>query len=123
MLQELNELRKRLKPHRGITTSISCNECTDYFVANTSGKKSGLLDIWRSFPLLCTYFVCVIFGYRIWYEFVFYKISQETKVRLYKCIGVSGDNLRAKRGECDKDAQDNFSMYLKATDKKGTIYH
>ena len=31
------------------------------------------------------------------------------------------DNLRNKNGEVDKVAQNNFSMYLKAADQKGTF--
>ena len=121
--EKQKELLKKAGPHRGIITSIACNDCTDYFVSNTSGKKTDLLKMLSSKPSIVIYCISSLLGYRLWFEYLYYRASKEVKVHLYKCVGVSSDNLRAKRGEIDREAQNNFSMYIHATDKEGTIAH
>ena len=123
IFQEQEEIRKRLKPHRNITTTVTCPDCTDYFVANTSHGSQTLLRLLTSKPALYTYYAMVLAGYRLWFEFLYFKVAKEVKVNMYKCIGVEGDNLRAKRGEVDRLAQENFDVYIHAVDKEGTIAH
>ena len=115
------ELQKNVKPHHYITTSIQSNNSTDYFESNTSGKQSKTLKILTSKPALGLYYVLVVFGYRLGFEYFYYSAVRDYKVQMYKCIGVKGDNLRAKSKQIDKTAQNNFSMYLKAADSQGII--
>ena len=121
--KQQEELRKKLKPHRNIATEVSCPGCTDYFVSNTSKGSEKILRLLASRPALLIYNLMILIGYRLWFEFLYFKSAKEVKVQLYKCIGVKGDNLRVKRGENDKVAQENFQLYLNAADKQGTIAH
>ena len=119
--KQLKELQKKARPHHVVTTSIASSNSADYFEANTSGKTSDVLTILRSRPALAFYYFAVIAGYRLGFEHFYYAAVRDMKVQLYKIVGVKGDNLRAKNGEPDVTAQNNFSMYLHAADRKGTI--
>ena len=115
------ELQKNAKPHHYITTSIQPTSSFDYFESNTSGKTSSTLKLLASRPALVLYYILTILGYRLGFEYFYYSAVREFKVQLFKCVGVKGDNLRAKRNEIDRTAQNNFSMYLKAADSNGII--
>ena len=110
-----------MKPHHYITTSIQSNNNSDYFESNTSGKSTKTLQLLKSKPALVFYYILVFFGYRLGFEYFYYSVVRDCKIQLYKCIGVKGDNLRARRGQVDRTAQDNFSMYMKAADSQGVI--
>jgi hypothetical protein len=118
---KLKELQKKARPHHVVTTSIASANSASYFEANTTGRKSNTLNILRSKPALAFYYFAVLAGYRLGFEYFYYATVRDMKVQLYKIIGVEGDNLRAKNGEDDTTAQNNFSMYLNAADKRGTI--
>lgn len=118
---KLQELQKKARPHHIVTTSIASLNSADYFEANTSGRSNNMLSILRSKPALAFYYFAVVAGYRLGFEYFYYATVRDMKVQTYKIIGVKGDNLRAKNGEADVTAQKNFSMYLHAADRKGTI--
>ena len=117
--QKRMQLQKNAKPHHYITTSIQSNNSNDYFQCKLSGKNYKILRFLRSIHGRALYCLLALFGYRLSFEYFYYSGVKDYKVQINKYIGVKGDNLRARRGEQDTAAQEQFTMYLKAADPKG----
>lgn len=120
MAKQINDVQKR-NPDYTVEISTSSPNSSSYFVANTSGKKTNKLNWMRSTFSLIIYYIGVAIGYRLWFEYLYFSTVQEVKVSMSKCIGVGGDNLRARKNEIDRTAQNNFSLYLRAADKYNII--
>lgn len=117
---KLIELQNNAKPHTKYRASVTCEDCADYFVSNTSGHTSRLVKVLRSKPMLALYYISFFIGYRLWFECLFFSETKDVKVQLYKCIGSDTDKLRVKCGEIDSGAQNCFQLYYRNSKRKAT---
>lgn len=115
--QKITDLQRKY-PNDSIEISTSSPDSTCYFLANSYNKKTNKLNILKSKPAVLVYYIGVLLGYRLWFEYMYFSSVQEVKVSMTKCIGVKEDNLRASKNETDKIAQENFTLYCRAADKQ-----
>jgi len=122
ILEKEEELKLRYaQKHKKIITRLSCDGVTEYFVSNTSGKRTGTLGVLRSRFGRIMYYLAIVFGYRLFFECSYYIVVKDTKIQLVKLVGTKEDGFRAHHKEIDTDAQNKFSLFIEATDEKHRI--